>query len=158
MNERTMPIDVAKDLLHKMASEDKNVCVKEMMKVTGLSESACRGVKRSYHIKDKLGAARYEKVAKALMDIRASVPKVAREFGISETACRAVAAAERITVSARHLAVVQSKTKRAKPQAGAVLRSRVHESMSGDGMSMEWLKYNMGHVNYKGWNYWGCGV
>lgn len=143
-----------KEILHEMARNDKNVCIKEMMKATGLSESACREVKRAYHIKDQLPRKKYQQVLKAFDHPQASIINVAEQCKLSQSSVRAVALAEGINMR-RRKALAMTK-KRHKPQAGAVLRSRVHESLSGDGMSMEWLKYNLGHTNYNGWNYWGC--
>lgn len=146
----------AKALAHSMVQTEKEVHVNEMMRATGLSESACREIKRAYHIKDQLPRKKYQQVLKEFDHPKASIISVAEQCDLSQSAVRAVALAEGISMRRRKALAQKKKTK--KPQAGEVLRSRVHESLSGDGMSMEWLKYNLGHTNYTGWNYWGCGV
>ena len=149
--------DDAKAILHEMAQADKNVCVYDMMRATGLSKSACRQIKRAYNIRDELPHKKYQQAVKALRYPKASITGVAQQCNLSQSAVRAIAIREGIKVPHRTPQARKGATRK-RAQAGEVLRTRVHESLSGDGMSMEWLKYNLGHTNYNGWNYWGCGV
>lgn len=154
MTKRKMTTAQKKNIAHELLKADKTASIRSLMDASGLSDSTCQAIKYAYNVKDSIGSKRYEAIRRQLVQTLDSVGKICKDTGESSYAVRAVAVAENICTKQRKY---DSMKKPVRPQAGAALRTRTHESMSGDLMSLTWLTYSLGCEGRK-WNYWGCVV
>lgn len=137
--------------------------ISEMMSYQ-LSESMCyklrrqvRAIKASKETIRKIPKAKRDAVIDRLKNSMMTCDQIRDEIGISANRITIIARDARIDMQARSIRIRRKPRKPSKGSGNGHV-PMVLGSLSGDGMSFEWARYNWGCKPGTRRNYWGCGV